>query len=270
MKQNFDNIKMELAARGIEAEQVMVTKNGVPCVGFRIVTGTNISPVVYYSQQETIESFLLRINKALTQIPDISVDCLSDRDYLLKNLYVSVQKVGNENHLVKRKIMNFEAFLRIKVIVLRDGEVGSIKVTDALLDMSGISVDEAWNRAISNMVDAFSVRSMAAVLGLSEELFDEPFYVVTTKSGVDGAAALLYPKIFRNFCLEKGIESALILPSSTQEVLIIPEDVDVDYVDFANMVNEINNTEVDPMIQLDPVVYRYDINSDSIQIVAEA
>ena len=70
--------------------------------------------------------------------------------------------------------------------------------------------------------------------------------------------------------MEQGIESVLILPSSTQELLIIPENDNVCYADFASMVDEVNRAEVDPLIQLDPVVYRYDLESDSIKIVAEA
>ena len=35
------------------------------------------------------------------------------------------------------------------------------------------------------------------------------------------------------------------------------------------MVRDINNTQLDPTIQLAPVVYRYDLKSDAIRIVAE-
>lgn len=187
---NIENIKNELAVRGIKAEQVEVVKNGISCVGFQIITNSNVRPVVYYSQNETLSSF---------------------------------------------------------------------------------SIEDAWKAALNNMKSAISVRSMAAVLGMPEELFPAPFHIVTTENGVDGASALLYPEIFNTFCQQHEIGECIILPSSTQEVLVIPDKKDgICYDDFARMVNEVNNTEVDPMIRLYPVVYRYDIVSNMIKIVAEA
>lgn len=267
---NLENIKKELAARGIEADQVEVVKNGVSCVGFRIVTGTSIAPIVYYSQQETLENFMLRINEALSHTLDFNIEELLKPAYILQNLYVSVQRFSEEEDLVKKKVLNIEAYLRIYVDFSEKEENGSIKVSKDLLRMSGLSEEKVWDQANKNMASAFRVRSMAAVLGMPEELFPAPFYVVTTQNGIDGASALLYPEIFKNFCKEYGIGSVVILPSSTQEVLIIPEDDSMCYADFADMVNEVNNTEVDPKIQLDPVVYRYDLESDEIQIVAVA
>lgn len=270
MKQLYERINEALVARGIDAEQVEVTKNGIPCVGFRIITGTNVSPIVYYSQQDTLESFFERINEAVAQTPEFDLDCLKDKEYVSRNLRVSVQKTSNDNSLIKKPVLNIEAFLRIKAGSLGDGDIGSIRVTDALLSMCGVSADDAWMWASINMEKTFNVRSMADVLGLPDDLFPNPFFVVTTEDGIDGASSLMFPEIFRNFCLTMDLDAVLILPSSTQEVLLIPENVGADYSEFAEMVDTVNRTEVDPLIQLDPVVYRYDIESDDIQIVAEA
>lgn len=80
----------------------------------------------------------------------------------------------------------------------------------------------------------------------------------------------MFPDLFRAFCDDQAITSCIILPSSTQEVLLARDDGRIDYHDYAMMVREINEAEVDPLIQLDPVVYRYDFDSGVIQIVAEA
>lgn len=269
MKRNIENIKRELKVRGIQSEQVHVVKNGVSFDGLRIDNGTNISPVVYWSPGESMEDFVAKIGEALRRPLDISAEYLTDREYLLRNIYVSVQKVGNETHLIKRKVMNLEAILRVKVNILKNGEIGSFKVTDELLKASNISTNEAWDCAIGNMANEFIIKSLDAIFGFPEEK-DSLFYIVTTKNCVDGASALLYPQIFRNFCRKKGVESVLILPSSTEEVLIVQEAVDIGYANFAQMVKEVNNTAVARSQQLDPVVYRYDIKSNCIQIVADA
>lgn len=268
---NIENIKNELAVRGIKAEQVEVVKNGISCVGFQIITNSNVRPVVYYSQNETLSSFMEKIDAAVKHLPDFNFVVLQDKDYVISNLYVTVQRRCEQDDVLAFDYLNLEAVMRLRISLDDQEERGSIKVSSSLLEMAGISIEDAWKAALNNMKSAISVRSMAAVLGMPEELFPAPFHIVTTENGVDGASALLYPEIFNTFCQQHEIGECIILPSSTQEVLVIPDKKDgICYDDFARMVNEVNNTEVDPMIRLYPVVYRYDIVSNMIKIVAEA
>ena len=53
MNQNYENSILEaLKTEGVDAEQITVTKNGVPCKGIRIITGDGqVSPVVYFSEE---------------------------------------------------------------------------------------------------------------------------------------------------------------------------------------------------------------------------
>lgn len=266
---NFDNIKNELTKRGINAEEVEVVKNGITCVGFQIVTDSNVRPVVYYSQGETLNSFMDKIYAAMRQLPDFDIAVLEDRDFVLSNLYVTVQRRCSQADVITRNYLNLEVIMRLHISLDNQDESGSIKVSSKLLEMAELSIEDAWKVALCNMKSTISVRSMAAVLGLPEEMFPAPFHVVTTENGMDGAAALLYPEIFKSFCQQHEVDACIILPSSTQEVLVVPDEDGNCYDDFAMMVNEVNNTEVDPMIQLDPVVYRYDVTSNEIRIVAE-
>lgn len=266
---NFDNIKNELAKRGINAEEVEVIKNGITCVGFQIMTDSNVRPVVYYSQNETLNSFMDKIYVAMRQLPDFDIAVLEDRDFVLSNLYVTVQRRCNQADVLTRDYLNLEVVMRLHISLDDQDKSGSIKVSSTLLEMAKISIEDAWKAALCNMKSTISVRSMAAVLGMPEELFPVPFHVVTTENGMDGASALLYPEIFKLFCQQHGVDACIILPSSTQEVLVVPDEDGNSYDDFAMMVNKVNNTEVDPIIQLDPVVYRYDIISNKIKIVAE-
>ena len=266
---NLDNIKNELAKRGINAEAVEVVKNGITCVGFQIMTDSNVRPVVYYSQNETLNSFMDKIYTAMRQLPDLDLAVLEDRNFVLSNLYVTVQRKCNQANVLTRDYLNLEVVMRLHITLDDQDESGSIKVSSALLEMAEISIEDAWKAALCNMKSTISIRSMAVVLGMPEELFPAPFHVVTTENGMDGAAALLYPEVFKSFCQANEVDACIILPSSTQEVLVVPDEEGTCYDDFAMVVNEVNNTEVDPMIQLDPVVYRYDIASNEIKIVAE-
>ena len=54
------------------------------------------------------------------------------------------------------------------------------------------------------------------------------FYVLSNRSGVNGAACLLYEDVLKNFA--DGVEKNLIiLPSSIHEVLLLPDDGDISY-----------------------------------------
>lgn len=267
---NLENIKNELVKRGISAEQVEIVKNGVSCVGFQIMTNSNVRPVVYYSQNETVKSFMDKVYVAMKQMPDIDIDVLKDKDFVLSNLYVTVQRRSGQEEVLKRDYLNLEVVMRLRIRIEDQEESGSLKVSPSVLEMSGVTIENAWTVALSNMKSLISIRSMASVLGVPDELFPVSFYIVTTENGMDGASALLYPEIFKSFCQQYGIDSCIILPSSTQEVLVFLDEECSRYNDFAMMVNEVNNMEVDPVIQLDPVVYRYDTITDAIKIVAEA
>lgn len=269
MKKNLENIKNELAMRGIRAEEVEVVKNGISCVGFQIITNSNVRPVVYYSQNETLSSFMEKIDAAMKHLPDFNFAVLKDKDCVISNLYVTVQRRCEQHDVLAFDYLNLEAVMRLRISFDDQEERGSIKVSSLLLEMAGITAEDAWEAALCNMKTAICVRSMAAVLGMPEELFPAPFHVVTTENGMDGASALLYPEIFNSYCQQHEIDACIILPSSTQEVLVVPDEDGICYDDFAGMVNEVNNEEVDPMIRLDPVVYRYDIVSNEIKIVAE-
>lgn len=133
-----------------------------------------------------------------------------------------------------------------------------------------MDVDQAWRWAERNVLKSLQVKTLAEALGAPEDFVSAPFLIVTSMNGLNGAAALMFPDLFRAFCDDQAITSCIILPSSTQEVLLARDDGRIDYHDYAMMVREINEAEVDPLIQLDPVVYRYDFDSGVIQIVAEA
>lgn len=265
MKENLELIKKELELRGIKAELIEVCKNGVNRIGFCLVTGKECSPVVYYSPGEKLDDFIARIEDILRADPEIDVAQLFDRESVRTELFVTVQKASAEQ-IVKKKLLNIEAVLCVKVCT-NGGMIGRVKVTERLLSMIGLSVDDAWDDASRNMASKFCVRSINEILGV-DDFGAPPFYVVmATDPGYDGAAALCFPDVFGEFCRERRLTAVLILPSSTQEVLIVPEGESPDYLALVDMVRSVN-TIVDPEIQLKPAVYRYDFFDNGIDIVA--
>lgn len=270
MKTLEEKIFDELKNEGIEAEKIEIVKNGVPCKGIRICTAdTAVCPVVYYSEHETVETFIARVRDALAKdTAPLGVERLSDWSYVRNHAYLSLQKRGTEG-IVKKPYLNLELVLRI-FLDLGD-EAGSVKATGGLVDQLGVTEEEIWQAAETNTRSHITVRSMAEVLGLGSE--DEDQLYVVTAGMYGGAAALFYSEVFRKFCEDHGEAEAYILPSSVDEILVLPGSsvgrmITVD--ELARMVQTINAGQVAPIMRLPAEVFVYDLASNSIKISAVA
>ena len=82
-------------------------------------------------------------------------------------------------------------------------------------------------------------------------------YVLTTESSSLGAAALYYPEV-----KEKAAEllgsGYYVLPSSTHEVILVPDTAGHNEKDLCDMVKQANRTVVEPNDVLSDSVYHYD------------
>jgi len=269
---NFENLINELKESGIEAEGITVCKNGCECTGIRVINPDcpNISPIIYYSTEETIESVLSRISSVMEHNPTtFDLECLNDPAYIMQNVYFSIQKTGSGNgeDLLKKNCLNLELVLRVAMSL--GDSIGSIKIPRPLLGKNGLNENVLWKTAADNMRHRFIIMTMADMLGIPEEIIGKtPFYVCTTDSHTNGASVLAFPDIFHRFCAEKEMEKVYILPSSTEEVLICPADLVDSSSILADMVRDVNASCVDPLIQLEPVVYCYDYNSNKLTITA--
>lgn len=270
MRNIEEKIICELKSVGIDSEGVSIKKNGIKCRGIRIcnMDGT-VSPIIYYSEHETVESIMSRIRDVLsTDTTSFGVERLTDWNYVKDHAYLSVQKSGTED-IVKKPYLNLEIVLRI-YLDLGD-ETGSVKVTNGLIDQLGITEEEIWQAAESNTRSHITVRSMAEVLGIDTE--DEDQLYVVTAGMYGGAAALFCSEVFRKFCDDHGETEAYILPSSVDEILVLPgstvgRTITVD--DLAKMVLTINEQQVAPIMRLPAETFVYDAKSDSIEIAAVA
>ena len=150
-------------------------------------------------------------------------------------------------------------------------------VSDHHLKTWGITVDDLYKQSLLNTPKLFppSISSMSCILeSLDPEhlhydptLPDTPFYVLTNKNGINGAACILYKNVIKNFA--EGMDrNILILPSSIHEVLLLPDDEQLSYNDLAHLVTFINQTEVPAEDRLSNQVYRYSRSEDQFSVVS--
>ena len=281
---NFDNQKMRnfenrivetLRNEGIEveAEEVEIVKNGILCKAIRIrKEGSNICPVVYYSEQDTYEQFILRIRSALeSDVPRDSIKLLNDLNYVRNNVFLAVQKQSKEE-IVKKEYLNLELFMRIMLDLGGPSGAGSVKVTPGLVAQLSITEDDLWDYAAANSLKEAIIRNMAEILGLPDADDEQSLYVATTGQLTGGASVLFFPDVFKQFCEDHGEVECYMLPSSTEEIIVLKGSAlaegGLSMGELVRMVQTINADQVDPILQLEPAVYRYSIDTGEIDVVA--
>ena len=258
----------ELSNWGYKAEAQNTIKNGVELEGIRILTDSNIAPVIY---TKAIIENAENENKSLDEVVsaiistyeshksfEFDVNMLFDRDFILNSIFVGLQKVSTED--IEKKLCEdfegIESYLYIRGEADREGSY-SIKVSKAILDRANISEVEAWEQAQTNTEAETSLESMAKVMWemmnmeYSEDM-DEmtPFFIISNKSKVKGASAILNKKVLVEFGERYHTNKIVVLPSSVHEMLLVPYTEEIDLDTFSDMVGQVNSSEVDPTEQL--------------------
>ena len=159
--------------------------------------------------------------------------------------------------------------------------IGTIRITNEHLCKWNVELHELERLAMENTMRYFplSLRSMDEVIkemlytelyetscdDLPEDLLEHLFnqenysnnhnmYILSNQKGINGAACLLYQNAIKDFAHQ--INSNLyILPSSIHEIILIPDEVNIEKEALKEMVKEVNCTQVAPEEILSDLVY---------------
>ena len=265
----MEKIIQTLKNEGIDASQVVIPKNGIPCMGIRVkIAGSRICPIVYYNKEETERDVLNRVHIVLqNEMPMIDTDRLTDRHYILNNLFLAVSRHCSEADYLSKPYLNFDLYMIVKV---QDNEekTSVIKVNSKYVNTLGLKESLLWERAAENTCKIATIRSMTDVLGLDSDLTEDMLYVGTTNLP-GGAGILAIPEVFRDFCAKAGETECYILPSSTDEVILIRGSYTRNMMtpeELVRMVDQINHEIVDPVQQLEPAVYMFHMDTGVVEI----
>lgn len=262
----------ELNNRGYNADSQNSIKNGVVLEGIRISTNSNIAPIIYTEgiienaeeQHKTLDDVVSAIIGVYESSKTVNFDVkmFFDRDYILNNIYIGMQKDSTED--IEKKacdLEGIESYLYIRGDADKDGYYSS-KVSRAILENANISECEAWEKAEEHTNAETTITSMAKIMcdmmdmEYSEEMEDmTPLYVLTNKSKVKGASAILNKKALAEFGKKHNTDKVVVLPSSVHEMLLVPYTEEIDIDTFSEMVEEVNNAEVDPTERLTDRAY---------------
>ena len=102
---------------------------------------------------------------------------------------------------------------------------------------------------------------MAQMSGMSIEevnvyMGESPMWVISNKTQVKGASAILCTDLIKQFAKEQGVSRIAFIPSSIHEGIIVPIDkFACTLKDLTAMVNEVNGSQVRPEEQLSDKAY---------------
>ncbi len=293
-----DNIKDYLPAKYEEShvEVKEVIKNNNTVLDGLVVTSpdSNVSPTIYlnhyyeqYKNGKDIDDVIgdiadVYIENAVDRRLDISgiIDFESAKEHIVPRI---INAEENRELLADRPHQLMDDLAVTYHIQLNQEGTASIAVTDKLMEMYDISVEELHEIAVANLEEKMptSFRTMAdvmkemiftealkefdgdreAAMSMAEEMLppgdDGLMYVLSNEQRLNGAAVALNEKAMEMVSEQIGGDF-YVLPSSLHELLIVPKSAGMELSELESMVREVNATQVEPDEKLSDHVYAYD------------
>lgn len=269
-RQDIVNVLIERGFKAVMQENV---KNGIIVEGIIIQGDDPIAPIIYTDRLirdaeahgkslEDVVATVIRIYKE-NKYKGLDLGKLFDKEFVKKHVYLGLQKKSDED-LLKEScyLKGLEVYLYVREDSENDG-IYTMKVKKDFLEHVGLDEKEVWESARENTSADTVVRTMAEVIseicGMSCDAIsaDElPIYIVSNKSGIRGASAVLDKKVLKDIGKKHETDTLIILPSSIHEVLVVPYEYGMDMDFMRNMVTEVNATEVFPEDQLISDAYK--------------
>lgn len=148
--------------------------------------------------------------------------------------------------------------------------MASITIHDSHLGMWGLTAEEVYRTARRNMEQkkpGILEPIQKALRNMGAPEVDErlgPLYVLTNRERMFGASAMLYSWKIKELA-DRLQTNLLILPSSTHEVLLLPDEGEQNYTVYRQMVREVNRMQVNPEEILSFNLYLYNMKKQEIE-----
>ena len=213
------------------------------------------------------------IASGLDQVPVVNVNALMNYEIMKEKLSVEVISAeANEELLAKVPHDRIEDLAVVYRFIMESNEDGraSILVNNDLIERMGVTHEQLRADALENSP---GIRP-AVIQGMNEvmkemmgpeayEMFgipddtEEMMFIATVPDKNSGAGVLAYQD-FMDQAAEKIGGDFYVIPSSIHEILLVPDNGEVQAEGLKEMVQEVNATEVSPEEKLSDNVYHYD------------
>lgn len=242
-----------------------IIKHGIEIFKEEMDPGFRIGAIVYYDKtwlNASDEIIIQKILNAVKQTPDINVEQLMDKKYILQNVKPMIQKIENLDRIQETEVFYtihdcFVILYYISIQGIKDNFSAHTKIQKNILKSLHIEEEELVNCAFKNIEKELFIQSMHEVMEemLGHEISIEeesPLIVISNREKCFGASAILLPEVYKQLSKKLG-EKFIILPSSINECLAIEYQDDLEML--VDMVKEVNASQVEPAEQLSDHIY---------------
>lgn len=187
-----------------------------------------------------------------------SLDLKNAKENIVFQVVNTLQNETLLKNIPHREFLDLSIIYR-RVFQIDDENITSSIITNSFSKELGLNEEELFQYALVN------TRRLLPPTILSAD--DAPLWCISNSLYINGAVNMLYEDILHKLATQ--IESDLyILPSSVHECMVTPANIDVPY-NLADMVREINLTEVAIEDRLSNLVYHYSRTTRKLTIAVD-
>lgn len=275
-----------------------VTKNnGVRLTGITAkAEGCSCAPCVYLDEfykdyknggmklSEAVDEVYRLLKKHLEYAKDISTSGFTNWVNIRKN--VRAKLINAEQNKEQLKRVPHRMFLDLAVVYYvtvsgcGDEKLGTILICNEHMEMWGQEEENLYRTAMLNMrsdgsPDFNGIKDVIKSISQDADYFLNDrghqlctgMYVLTNRSRRFGASEILDKSTLRAIADKIG-DGFIVLPSSIHELIILEPDDMAEYEKLADMVKEVNSTQVDVGERLSDHVYVYSRNEEVLKVAA--
>lgn len=247
--------------------------------------GMNIAPALNLTQAYESYGNGKSLDEVIEELADIRMNATIptfDKNDLFKWETVKdrvfprlINTEFNEEYLKDKPRVDMADLSIVFAVRISEDERGfaDAVITKDLSDMWGIDVDTIREQAIANLTNAQAlfVNIEKMLFGMVDTNIDfdgemAPFYVLTNKQKTKGAS-MVFNKTLMNEVVDR-LGEVYIIPSSVDELLVVPQSECDDINRLRDMVLQVNESEVRPEDKLSDNIYSYDRETNSLVCVS--
>lgn len=215
---------------------------------------------------------------------NMNIEWISDYEEVKYNIVIKLINYDNNSQFLQDKpFTRLEDLACIyQIDVFNDATtLGTVTLTDRLLEGYGITINELHAQALKNMgAEPYRFRGLNEVImemlsssdmiedaeDIAAQIDEVPntMYVLTNEKNTNGAAVIVSEKVRKEIAEKVG--DFFVLPSSIHEVLIIPKSSGMEPRELQKMVCEVNQSQVAPPERLSDNVYEYNLKDARLSI----
>ena len=280
--------------------QKVTKNNGIVLDGLIIrKADKNFAPTIYLnsyftnftqgmSLQEILKDIITAYKENMDIAPGDMKELLVFNNLKNKIVYKLIQKKKNQELLKDVPFFEILDLAMVFYLILDENKEGQMTalIHNSHMQMWEVTKEEIYQLAKENTPTLLppEIKTMKAIMhdmlnelydkmGMDEALGDfldidseRPMYVLSNKRQINGAGCILYDNCLKEFATSQGSD-IIILPSSVNEVILVPDKGNLNYGELQNMVGQINESEVAEEEVLSDHIYKYSCHDYKIRLI---